>query len=161
MYSLLHYFSPNKFLKFRGNFPVHDPSTGDILLKLPRMSAEDVNLVAKMAMEAWSTWRLSTPRERSKFLQKIASLIQRDIDDLASIITLETGKPLSESRGEIAYGLSYFEFYAEETKRIHGDIIPSPGRGRKLLMTKHPIGPAALVTPWNFPFAMVARKVYS
>eukprot|EP01041_Mallomonas_annulata_P004475 gene4475-8910_t len=143
----------------RGEFSVRNPATGEIIASLPRMGAIDVDRAAKVSMDAWKTWKLTTSKERSKILSKMASLMSENINDLAKIITLECGKPLPEAKGEVLYAISFYEFYAEEAKRAYGDVIPSSVRDRVSLAVKEPVGPAALITPWNFPCAMITRKV--
>ena len=125
------------------------------------MKIADVEKASAIAYERWHSWKHTTAKERSKFLSRMATLMSNYHLDLARIITLETGKPLAEAKGEVQYALNYFEFFAEEAKRVYGDIIPSPMKGRKILAMKEPVGPAALITPWNFPCAMVTRKVCS
>jgi succinate-semialdehyde dehydrogenase/glutarate-semialdehyde dehydrogenase len=142
-------------------FAVRNPATGDILAELPRMTATDVQNGAQAAHDAWIKWRTTSVGDRSKILAKMASLMTTYQDDLATIMSLEAGKPFAEAKGEIAYATSFYEFYAEEAKRVTGDILQSNGMGvtKHMLVSKQPIGPAALITPWNFPSAMITRKV--
>jgi succinate-semialdehyde dehydrogenase/glutarate-semialdehyde dehydrogenase len=123
------------------------------------MGNDDVELAANNSMDAWKTWKNTTAKERSKILTKMATLMSEYQEDLAKIITLENGKPLSEAKGEVMYAQSFLEFYAEEAKRVYGDVLPSPTKDRMSVVLKQPVGPVALITPWNFPSAMITRKV--
>lgn len=140
-------------------FMVTNPSNGDVLARLPRMKAVDVVTAAEAANSAWADWKLTTANERSKLLMKMSELMQRHRDDLALILTLEAGKPLAEAKGELQYAISFLDFYAEECKRVHGEILQSPSRSRRIMTLRQPVGPAALITPWNFPSAMITRKL--
>lgn len=140
-------------------FDVINPANGDVLAQLPRMNGQDVKDASSAANDAFKTWKHTTSIERSKILKKMGNLMGKYIDDLATIITLEAGKPLAEAKGEIIYAQSFYDFYAEEATRVHGEILQSPIKGRRLLTMKQPIGPAGLITPWNFPSAMITRKV--
>ena len=145
----------------RGEFAVRNPATGEVITTIPRMGPCCVEKAASAASEAWSSWKNTTARERSKLLSRMAALMHENIDDLAKLVTLENGKPLAEARGEVLYAISFYEFYAEEAKRAYGDVIPSPVKDRLSITIRQPIGPAALITPWNFPCAMITRKVTS
>jgi succinate-semialdehyde dehydrogenase/glutarate-semialdehyde dehydrogenase len=143
-----------------GSFDVTNPATGESLISLPRMGAADANLAISHANVAWARWKKTSVNERSKFLSRMTQLMVKYTDDLACIVSLEAGKPFKEAKGEVQYATSFYEFYAEEAKRVTGDIIQSNASGqRRLLVTKQAIGPAALITPWNFPLAMITRKV--
>jgi len=144
-----------------GNFNVLNPANGEILTELPRMSKVDAEYGAGVANEAWLKWRFSNVNDRSKVLSKMGSLMTKYQDDLAAIISLEAGKPFNEAKGEVMYAQSFYDYYAEEAKRVTGDIIQSNAMGvtRRMLVTKQAVGPAALITPWNFPSAMITRKV--
>jgi succinate-semialdehyde dehydrogenase/glutarate-semialdehyde dehydrogenase len=111
------------------------------------------------AQAAFPAWRERTGRERAQLLKKWNALILANQEDLARIISGEQGKPLAEARGEVLYGASYVEWFAEEATRTHGDMIPEPVRGKKLMAVKEPVGVVAAITPWNFPLAMIARKL--
>jgi delta 1-pyrroline-5-carboxylate dehydrogenase len=140
-------------------FPVYNPANGQLIATYPKLKLADVQPCEQISFDAWKIWKNTTPKERSKILRKMADLMHLYIDDLAHIITVEAGKPLPEARGEILYAASFFEFYGEEAKRAYGEIIPPVVHGRKYLTMKQSIGPAAMITPWNFPSAMITRKV--
>lgn len=137
---------------------VINPATGEMLGSVPRMGAAETRRAIEAAERALPAWRALTAKERAARLQAWFREIMNHQEDLAQIMTAEQGKPLAESRGEIAFAASYVEFYAEEGKRIYGDVIPSPSGDRRLLVTKEPIGVCAAITPWNFPAAMITRK---
>jgi delta 1-pyrroline-5-carboxylate dehydrogenase len=140
-------------------FSVYNPATGEEIASLPKLKVEDVVEFEQVAWDSWHSWKKTTSKERSKILRKMSDLMHHYADDLAHIITLEAGKPLSEARGEVLYAASFLEFYGEEAKRIYGEVIPPVVHGRKYLTMKQPVGPAAMITPWNFPSAMITRKV--
>lgn len=140
-------------------FDVVNPANGKTLIQLPRMGVQDVVDGAKFADDAWKKWRNTTGKERSKVLRDMFNLMNHYKDDLAAIITLEAGKPLAEAKGEIGYASSFYELYAEEAKRINGEVLTTPNNGRRILALKQSVGPAGLITPWNFPSAMITRKV--
>ena len=142
-----------------GTFHVTDPATNQPIMNVPSMRVEDAKLGISAAHAAWGKWKATSGTERSKFLQRMTDLMQSNADDLALIIAAEAGKPVAEAKGEVMYALSFFEFYAEEAKRIHGDILPARSSTHRLLAMKESVGPAALITPWNFPSAMITRKV--
>ena len=137
---------------------VTNPANGEVLGHVPRMGAQETRRAIAAAERALPAWRALTARERAACLQAWFREIMAHQEDLARIMTAEQGKPLAESRGEIAFAAAYLEFYAEEGKRIYGDVIPSPSADRRLLVTKEPIGVCAAITPWNFPSAMITRK---
>ena len=110
------------------------------------------------ANNAFQTWKNTTAKERSVILKKWGDLIVENADDLAKIMTIEQGKPLAEAKGEILMGASYIEFYAEEAKRVYGDIIPDPRPGKRIVIIKQPVGVVGAITPWNFPNSMITRK---
>lgn len=140
-------------------FQVKDPANGEVLATLPRMNRQDVQIACEASEKAFHSWKKTTGVERYKIIRRMADLMEKNHEDLASIITLESGKPMAESRGEILYALSFYEFYAEEAKRFSGEILQPPVKGRRMLSLKQPVGPAGLITPWNFPSAMITRKV--
>ncbi|MES2296394.1 MAG: NADP-dependent succinate-semialdehyde dehydrogenase [Pseudomonadota bacterium] len=142
-----------------GTLVVHNPATGDMLGTVPHMGALETRRAIAAANIAWPAWRKKTARERSAILRKWSDLMLENADDLALIMTAEQGKPLAEAKGEVAYAASFLEWFAEEGKRIEGDTLPSPWPDRRLLVTKEPIGVCAAITPWNFPSAMITRKV--
>lgn len=139
--------------------PVRNPSSGVLLGTTPRMGAAETRRAVKAAEAAWPAWRAKTAKERAGLLRKWYELMLAHQDDLAALLTSEQGKPLPEALGEILYGASFIEWFAEEAKRIHGETIPEPVPGRRLVVIKQPIGVVAAITPWNFPNAMVTRKV--
>ncbi|NML43458.1 NAD-dependent succinate-semialdehyde dehydrogenase [Ramlibacter sp. G-1-2-2] len=138
---------------------VTDPATLDKLLDVADSGAADAQAALEAAQAAFPAWRERSGRERAQLLKKWNALILAHADDLAKIISSEQGKPLAEARGEVLYGASYVEWFAEEATRTHGDVIPEPVRGKKLLAVKEPVGVVAAITPWNFPLAMIARKL--
>ncbi|MDR3482170.1 MAG: NADP-dependent succinate-semialdehyde dehydrogenase [Burkholderiaceae bacterium] len=137
---------------------VTNPATGEYLGTVPEMGATETARAIAAANTAWKGWREKLAKERSAILRKWHDLILANVDDLAAIMTAEQGKPLAEARGEIAYAASFIEWFAEEGKRIYGDTIATPAQGRRILVTKEPIGVCAAITPWNFPSAMITRK---
>ncbi len=137
---------------------VTNPATGQRLGGVPRMGADETRRAVLAAQAALPAWRALTAKERASRLQTWFREILLHQEDLARIMTAEQGKPLDEARGEIAFAAAYVEFYAEEGKRLYGDVIPSPQADRRLLVTKEPIGVCAAITPWNFPAAMITRK---
>ncbi len=139
-------------------FPVHNPSTGEKIAEAPNMGAEETAEAIEAASRAFRPWSEKSAKERSSLLRHWHDLILEHIDDLAAILTAEQGKPLAESISEIRYGASFIEWFAEEAKRVYGDIIPSAVKGQHLLVIKQPIGVVAAITPWNFPNAMITRK---
>jgi len=142
----------------RKTIAVHNPATGAVLGSVPRMGAAEAKRAIEAAERAWPAWRAKTAKERAVILRKWFDLMMANQEDLAQIMTAEQGKPLTESRGEIAYGASFIEWFAEEGKRAYGDTIPSPWADKRIVVMKQPIGVCALITPWNFPNAMITRK---
>ncbi|WP_322403050.1 NAD-dependent succinate-semialdehyde dehydrogenase [Massilia luteola] len=138
---------------------VVNPATGTTLGTVPHMGARETRRAIEAAQAAWPAWRKKTARERALILRRWNDLMLDNADDLAAIMTAEQGKPLAESKGEIAYAASFFEWFGEQGKRIEGDVLESPARDRRIVVTKEPIGVCAAITPWNFPAAMIARKV--
>ena len=139
-------------------FVVNNPATGEAIGEVPAMGVAETRRAIEAAHRAQPAWRALTAKERSAVLRKIHQLMMANQEDLAVIMTSEQGKPLAEARGEIAFGASFFEWYAEEAKRIYGDMVPQNLRGRRIMILKEPIGVFAAITPWNFPSAMIARK---
>jgi succinate-semialdehyde dehydrogenase/glutarate-semialdehyde dehydrogenase len=139
-------------------FPVRNPATGEVLGSVPKLGAAETRRAIEAAERAWPAWRAKTAKERALILRKWFDLMMANQEDLAQILTAEQGKPLAESRGEIAYGASFIEWFGEEAKRVYGDTIPAPWADKRILVIKQPIGVAALITPWNFPNAMITRK---
>jgi succinate-semialdehyde dehydrogenase/glutarate-semialdehyde dehydrogenase len=138
---------------------VVNPATGETLGTVPHMGAQETRRAIDAANAAWPAWRKKTARERALILRKWNDLMLENADDLAAIMTAEQGKPLAESKGEIAYAASFIEWFGEQAKRIEGDVLESPARDRRIVVTKEPIGVCAAITPWNFPAAMITRKV--
>jgi len=140
-------------------FDVRDPATGTSLSTVADLAAEDARDAVEAASRAFSGWRTRTAKERAQILRRWFEFIMANQEDLARLMTAEQGKPLGETRGEVAYGASFIEWFAEESKRVYGDVIPATQSGRRLLVLKEPIGVVAAITPWNFPNAMITRKV--
>lgn len=140
-------------------FAVFNPATGDEITQVAKCGAADTKAAITAANAALIKWRDVTSKERSALLMAWHDEIIANIDDLALILTAEMGKPLAESRGEIAYGANYVRWFAEEAKRIYGDTIPAPSADKRVVVIKQPIGVVACITPWNFPNAMLARKI--
>ncbi len=138
---------------------VTNPATGEEIATVPSVSVQQVEQSVEAAETALKTWKLTTAKERSTLLRKWFNLIIENQEDLAVILSTEQGKPLTESRGEILYGASFIEWFAEEAKRTYGDVIPHDKQGRRLVVIKQPVGVVAAITPWNFPNAMITRKV--
>lgn len=139
-------------------YPVVNPASGDTLAFVPNMNAQDARDAINAAHQALPAWRGMTAKERSAILKRWHGLVVDHVDQLAQIMTAEQGKPLAEAKGEVLFGASYIEWYAEEAKRIYGDIIPEYASDRRILVRKQPIGVVFAVTPWNFPSAMIPRK---
>jgi len=139
--------------------PVIDPSTGDVIGKVPNAGADEARAAIEAAHQAFPEWRAKTATERAVLLRRLASLITENTEDLARILTSEQGKPLREARGEIGMSAAYIQWFAEEGRRTYGDIIPSPWKDHRILVTKEPVGVVAAITPWNFPSSMIARKL--
>ncbi|CAA7625029.1 NADP-dependent succinate-semialdehyde dehydrogenase [Magnetospirillum sp. SS-4] len=137
---------------------VRNPSTGQRLGSVPRMGAAETHRAIQAANAAWADWRGRTARERSRILRRWFELMVDSQEDLAAILTSEQGKPLAEARGEILYGASFVEWFAEEAKRVYGDTIPGHAPDKRIIVVKEPIGVVAAITPWNFPNAMITRK---
>jgi succinate-semialdehyde dehydrogenase/glutarate-semialdehyde dehydrogenase len=138
---------------------VLNPANGEVIAQVPDSDVVDALDAANAAHAAFAGWRAYSARDRARILKRWRELIEANARDLATLISLEQGKPFEESLGEVAYGASYVEWFAEEAVRAYGDIIPEPVRGRKLLVVKEPVGVVAAITPWNFPLAMIARKI--
>ncbi|HPO20826.1 MAG TPA: NAD-dependent succinate-semialdehyde dehydrogenase, partial [Rubrivivax sp.] len=147
------------WIKGDARFAVHDPATGQPLADVAKLGAEHAQAAITAANKAWPAWRTKTAKERATVLMKWFALLHQHADDLARIMTAEQGKPLAEAKGEVAYGASFLEWFAEEARRIYGETIPSNDAGKRFLVIKQPIGVCAAITPWNFPIAMITRKV--
>ncbi len=140
-------------------FDVCDPSTGNKITDVANLGALDAKAAIDAANAAWPAWRAKTGKERHAILLKWFNLLMANQDDLARILTTEQGKPFSEAKGEITYGASFVEWFAEEAKRVNGETLPQFDNNRRILVVKQPIGVCAAITPWNFPLAMITRKV--
>jgi succinate-semialdehyde dehydrogenase/glutarate-semialdehyde dehydrogenase len=142
----------------RQTIDVTDPATGAVIASVPSLSAAEVRGSIEAADVAWGAWRKKTGKERSQIMRTWFNLIMEHQEDLACLMTMEQGKPLTESRGEVAYAASFIEWFAEEAKRMYGDVIDHPMPGKRIVVLKQPIGVVACITPWNFPAAMITRK---
>ena len=140
-------------------FPVGNPANGELLAEVPDMGAAETRRAIAAADAAWPAWRNRTAKERSAVLRKWFELMLAHADDLALLMTSEQGKPLAEAKGEVAYAASFIEWFAEEAKRVYGDTIPATQADKRLIVVRQPIGVCAAITPWNFPAAMITRKV--
>ena len=142
----------------KSRFDVTNAYTNEVISTLPEMGKKETDAAINAANAAWPDWRSKTAKERAIILKKWFDLIMSNQEDLAILMTAEQGKPLAEARGEVGYGASFIEWFAEEGKRTYGDIIPTPANDRRILVIKQPIGVVASITPWNFPIAMITRK---
>ena len=140
-------------------FDVTNPARGDVLVSLPDLQVEDAKRAIDAAYEAQKDWAKWTGKERAAVIRKMYQLMVENADDLGAILTAEMGKPLTEAVGEINYSASFFEWFGEEAKRIYGETIPGHMRNKRITVLKQPIGVVASITPWNFPSAMIARKL--
>ena len=138
--------------------PVTDPASGEVIASVPRLGRADVARAIAAADKAMPAWAAKSAKERANILRKWFNLMMENQEDLAQIMTAEQGKPLAESRGEIAYGAAFIEFFAEEAKRVYGETIPSPWATSRIVVIRQPVGVVAAITPWNFPNAMITRK---
>jgi succinate-semialdehyde dehydrogenase/glutarate-semialdehyde dehydrogenase len=138
---------------------VSNPATGESLGSVPHMGAKETRRAIDAANAAWGAWRKQSAKSRAAILRKWSDLMLANADDLALIMTAEQGKPLAESKGEISYAAAFIEWFGEEAKRVAGDTLASPWPDRRLVVTREPVGVCAAITPWNFPAAMITRKV--
>ncbi|MEO9822780.1 MAG: NAD-dependent succinate-semialdehyde dehydrogenase [Paracoccaceae bacterium] len=141
-----------------GTFDVTNPARGDVIANVADLSRDQVNIAIAEAEASQKVWAAKTGKERANIMRLWYNLMMENVDDLAIILTAEQGKPLAEAKGEIAYGASFIEFFAEEAKRIYGETIPGHQPDKRITVLKQPIGVAASITPWNFPNAMITRK---
>ena len=148
-----------QWLDGSSRFDVTDPATGLKLADVANLGPADAEAAIAAANAAWGPWKTKTAKERSAILRKWFDLLMAHQDDLARIMTAEQGKPFPEAKGEVAYGASFVEWFAEEAKRVNGETLPQFDNNRRLLVLKQPIGVCAAITPWNFPLAMITRKV--
>jgi succinate-semialdehyde dehydrogenase / glutarate-semialdehyde dehydrogenase len=137
---------------------VTDPATGEVIAQVPAVGAAEARRAIEAAERAWGPWRELTAAERSDALRRWQTLMLEHQEDLARIMTAEQGKPLTEARGEVVYAASFIDWFAEEGRRVYGDVIPPHQAGKRILVLKQPVGVCALITPWNFPAAMITRK---
>lgn len=138
---------------------VDDPATGEIIGGVPNLGAAETRQAIDAAADAFATWRKRTAKERAVILRRWFELMMANQEDLAYLMTVEQGKPLTESRGEVAYAASFLEWFGEEAKRVYGDTIPGHQSDKRIVVVKEPVGVVACITPWNFPLAMITRKV--
>ena len=140
-------------------FKVNDPSTGKTIAEVTDMGVEDLKIAIDAADAAWTTYKEFTPKKRSTLLRNWFNLIKKHEEELANILTMESGKVISESRGEVSYGAAFIEWFSEEARRNYGDVIPANTKDKKILVIKQAVGVVAAITPWNFPLAMITRKI--
>ncbi|MEO1909688.1 MAG: NAD-dependent succinate-semialdehyde dehydrogenase [Paracoccus sp. (in: a-proteobacteria)] len=152
-------FVNGRWIDGKASFDVQDPATGASIAQVADLTVEDTAAAIDAARRAGPDWAAMTGKERSAIMRRWHDLIVANADDLATILTAEMGKPWPEARGEILYGASFIEWFAEEAKRIYGDVIPGHQRDKRIMVVKQPIGVVGAITPWNFPNAMIARKV--
>jgi succinate-semialdehyde dehydrogenase/glutarate-semialdehyde dehydrogenase len=152
-------FIQGQWLTAADHYPVTNPATGETLAQVTQAGAALAEQAVTAASQAFVTWRQTTAKHRAQILRRWADLMMAHQEDLAQLLTAEQGKPLSESRGEVAYAASFLEWFAEEGKRAYGDVIPSHKPDARILVLKEPVGVVAAITPWNFPLAMVTRKL--
>ena len=157
----MHFINGHFIDKLNNNnkFDVRNPANGQVIASLSSANAVDIDEASQIAMTTFHKWKLTTAYERSKILRKMSELMELYRDDLAAIVTLEAGKPWAEAKGELIYAQSFYEYYSEEAKRVNGDVIQTPMKSKRFLTIKQPVGPVGLITPWNFPAAMITRKV--
>ncbi len=149
----------NQWFKAGSRFPVHNPATGALIAEVSNLDTSHAQDAIAAAQAALSAWSALTGKDRAAILRKWFDLIVANADDLAAIMTAEQGKPLAEAKGEVLYGASFVEWFAEEAKRVSGDVLASTWVDKRTLVLKQPIGVCAAITPWNFPLAMITRKV--
>lgn len=140
-------------------FAVTNPADGALIIEVPDCGASEAAVAVDRAQRAFEEWRTRTAKERSQLLKRWFEMISAHREDLARLVSLEQGKPLQEARGEVDYAAAYVEWFAEEAKRAYGDVIPATTQGRRVVVVKQPVGVVAAITPWNFPIAMLARKI--
>ena len=148
-----------RWVKGKARFDVIDPATGSKLADVADLGPKETKAAITAANAAWPAWRNQTAKQRHALLMKWFHLLMEHQDDLARLMTAEQGKPLPEAKGEVAYGASFVEWFAEEAKRVHGETLPTFDNNKRLVVIKQPIGVCAAITPWNFPLAMITRKV--
>jgi succinate-semialdehyde dehydrogenase/glutarate-semialdehyde dehydrogenase len=141
-----------------GTIAVDNPATGEILGAVPRLGRAETRAAIEAAARAFPDWRRKTAKERAAVMRRWFDLMMANQEDLAQLMTAEQGKPITESRGEVAYAASFLEWFGEEAKRVYGDTIPGHQPDKRIVVVKEPIGVVACITPWNFPLAMITRK---
>ena len=141
-----------------GTLDVDNPATGELVGTVPALGTQETRAAIEAADEAWADWRARPAKERANLMRRWFDLMMANQEDLAVLMTSEQGKPLAESRGEIVYAASFVEWFAEEGKRVYGDVMDHPLAGKRIVVLKQPIGVVASITPWNFPAAMITRK---
>jgi succinate-semialdehyde dehydrogenase/glutarate-semialdehyde dehydrogenase len=141
-----------------GSIAVINPATDETIGSVPRMGATETAAAIHAASEAWPQWRAQTALQRADIMMHWYRLVMESREDLAVLLTTEQGKPLAEARGEIAFGASFIRWFAEEARRVYGDVVPPPWPGKRIIVTREPVGVVGIITPWNFPMAMIARK---
>src|SRR5579864_2963765 len=142
----------------KSTISVTNPANGAVIGSIPKMGAAETRRAIEAASAALPSWRAKLPKERANILRKWFELMIANTEDLGLLMTTEQGKPLAEAKGEIVYAASFIEWFAEEAKRIYGDVIPQHQADKRLVVIKQPIGVCGLITPWNFPAAMITRK---
>lgn len=152
-------FIDGRWVSAASSFPVFDPATGEEIAKVSDCGTKEAQDAVNAAHKAFHLWKSHTAKERSILLKKWFDLIIQHKEDLAKLITAECGKPMKESLGEMTYSASFLEWFSEEARRVYGDIVAAPAKDRKILILKQPVGVASIITPWNFPSAMITRKV--
>ncbi|XP_036395050.1 succinate-semialdehyde dehydrogenase, mitochondrial isoform X1 [Megalops cyprinoides] len=152
-------FIGGRWVSAPSSFPVLDPATGKEIASVSDCGPQEARDAVNAAYKAFYSWKQQTAKERSILLRKWFDLLTQHKEDLAKLITAECGKPMKESLGEIAYSASFLEWFSEEARRVYGDIVPPAAKDRKILLLKQPVGVASIITPWNFPSAMITRKV--
>jgi succinate-semialdehyde dehydrogenase / glutarate-semialdehyde dehydrogenase len=148
-----------QWVKGQSRFAVHDPASGARLAEVANLGVSEAEQAIAAANAAWPAWRSKTAKERSNILRKWYELLMDNQEDLGRLMTAEQGKPFAEAKGEVAYGASFVEWFAEEAKRVNGETLPQFDNNRRLMVIRQPIGVCAAITPWNFPLAMITRKV--
>jgi len=138
---------------------ISNPATDKVIGVVPKSGADETRRAIEAADASFTSFKQTTANERAAILRRMAEIMLRDQDELATILTLEQGKPLAEAKGEIAIGAAYLQWFSEESRRVYGDIVPSPWKGRRMFVTKEPVGVVGAITPWNFPSSMLARKI--
>ena len=140
-------------------FEVTNPANEEVIIEVPDCDIAETEEAIQAAAKAFETWRKTTAKERAFLMRRWVDLVMENADDLAMIMTKEQGKPLAEAKGEVNYGASFIDWFAEEGRRIYGDIIPTPSNDKRILTIKQPVGVVAAITPWNFPVSMITRKI--